>query len=204
MKTMMVLMLFALGWQDTYSQAKQRKELLLQIAALQVYIDYAQKGYKVVKKGVNLIGDLKQGEVRLHSDYFTSLKKVNPKVKHYARVAEIIAMQVKIIKVSQKTVKQIRRHDLFHGSEMDYIERSFDRLTDNCSKTLDLLLVLTTDGKMEIKDDQRLERIDGLYREMCDNYLFCQNFTKEIKGLAVSKKKEQYDIKTTGSLYGIK
>ncbi|MDQ1164672.1 hypothetical protein [Flavobacterium sp. SORGH_AS_0622] len=52
----MVLVLF----QGLHAQAKQRKELLLQIAALQVYIDYAKKGYSAVSKGLNFIWGFKE------------------------------------------------------------------------------------------------------------------------------------------------
>lgn len=185
------------------AQNKQQKVLLLQIAALQVYIDYAKKGYTVVKKGLHFIGDVKKGEVNLHKDYFSSLQKVNPKIKNYVKVAEIVSMQLKIIKTYKMTLEQLHNDDLFHGDELDYIQRSFDRLLDNCNTTLNELLEVTTDARLEMKDDQRIERIDSLHRTMMDNYAFCQSFCKEARLLSLSKVKENNDVKWGRALHGL-
>ena len=189
--------------QGIQAQAKQRKELLLQIAALQVYIDYARKGYSVVSKGLNFIGDAKRGEVNLHGDYFTSLLKINPKVSNYYKAAEILSMQFKIMKICKRTYSDLERSDLFHGNELDYIERSFERLLGNCNDTLDQLLVVTTDSKLELKDDQRIERIDALHKMMLDDYNFCLSFSNEAKLLSLSKTREKGDVRNAGAIYGL-
>jgi len=51
----------------------QKKYLLQQIAALQVYIGYAQKGYRIAKEGLTTIGGFTKGEFDLHSDFINSL-----------------------------------------------------------------------------------------------------------------------------------
>nr|WP_315200682.1 hypothetical protein [uncultured Flavobacterium sp.] len=204
MKRIIVLLFIAyLITGGLQAQNKQQKVLLLQIAALQVYIDYAKKGYTVVKKGLHFIGDVKKGEVNLHSDYFSSLRKVNPKIKNYVKVAEIISMQVQIIKTYKKTFEGLRNDDLFHGDELDYIQRSFDRLLDNCNATLNELVEVTTDAKLEMKDDQRIERIDGLHRMMMDDYAFSQSFCKQASLLSLSRIKENDDAKWSKALHGL-
>jgi hypothetical protein len=202
--------LFLLLWavllltqQGIHGQAKQRKELLLQIAALQVYIDYAKKGYSAVSKGLNFIGDAKRGELNLHGAYFTSLLKINPRVRNYYKAAEIITMQFKIMNLYKKTCADLKAGDLFHGSELDYIERSFKRLLENCSDTLDQLLVLTTDSKLELKDDQRIQRIDELHKTMLDDYNFCISFSGDVKLLAISKAADQKEAKNSNAHYGL-
>jgi hypothetical protein len=204
MKKIIVLLVIAnLITGGLQAQGKQQKMLLLQIAALQVYIGYAQKGYAVVKKGLNFIGDVKKGEVKLHSDYFSSLQKVNPKIKNYVKVAEIISIQIQIIKTYKSTLERLRNDDIFHGDEVDYIQRSFNRLLDNCNTTLNELLEVTTETKFEMKDDQRIEHIDGLHRTMMDDYAFCQSFCKQVKVLSISKSKENNDVKWSNALHGL-
>lgn len=190
-------------YQGIQAQAKQRKELLLQIAALQVYIDYAKKGYLVVSKGLNFIGDAKRGEVNLHGDYFMSLLKINPKVKNYYKTAEILSMQFKIMKICKRTYSDLKTSDLFHGNELDYIERSFERMLENCSDTLDQLLVITTDTQLELKDDQRIERIDALHKMMQEDYNFCLSFSNEAKLLSLSKAREKGDARNAETIYGL-
>ena len=204
MKKIIVLLIIAnLITGGLQAQGKQQKMLLLQIAALKVYIEYGQRGYAVVKKGLNFIGDVKKGEVNLHSDYFSSLQKVNPKIKNYVKVAEIVSMQIQVIKTYKKTLEGLRNNDLFHGDELDYIQRSFDRLLDNCNTTLNELLEVTTDATLEMKDDQRIERIDGLHRAMMDDYAFCKSFCKEVSLLSLSKAKENNDVKLGRVLHGL-
>ncbi|PIF71255.1 hypothetical protein [Flavobacterium sp. 2] len=189
--------------QGMSGQAKQRKELLLQIAALQVYIDYAKKGYSTVSKGLNFIGDARKGELNLHGDYFTSLLKINPKVRNYYKTVEIISMQFKIMKLCRKTLADLKTADLFHGNELDYIERSFEKLLWSCNQTLDQLLVITTDAELELKDDQRLERIDLLHKTMLEDYNFCLSFCSEARLLSVSKTADKEDSKGLSELYGL-
>jgi hypothetical protein len=189
--------------QSMSGQAKQRKELILQIAALQVYIDYAKKGYSAVSKGLNFIGDARKGELSLHGDYFTSLLKINPKVRNYYKTAEIISMQLKIMKLCRKTLAELQTADLFHGSELDYIERSFGKLLQNCSQTLDELLAVTADAELALKDDQRIERIDLLHKTMLEDYNFCISFSSEARLLSISKSGDKKDYKDGNELYGL-
>jgi len=188
---------------NIHAQAKQQRMLLQQIAALQVYIGYAQKGYSVVKKGLNTVGDFKRGEFNLHTDYLNSLKAVNPKVKKYAKVAEIIALQLKITKSYKSLYQQIRQDDLFYGDEIDYIKRVFERVLENCDDNLDELLNVVTDGKLEMKDNERITRIDIIYQNMLNNYTFSESFSNQTKLMALSKAKELKEAKTSRVLHGI-
>lgn len=200
---MLLVFVFLSAWQLQAQQAKQKRMLLLQIAALRTYAEYAAKGYKAVKSGLNFISDAKKGEVNLHSDYFTSLVSVNPKVKNYGRVAEIITLHMKIAKSYKKTLSSFSQDDLFHGTEMDYIERVFRRLLDSCGESLDTLLLITANTKLEMKDDERIERIDKLYEDALKDYEFCEKFSGEIKLLALSKVREKNDVKQAEVLLGL-
>jgi hypothetical protein len=204
MKKIFLLLLFAILISgNMQAQAKQQRMLLQQIAALQTYIGYAQKGYSVAKKGLNTINDFKRGEFKLHTDYLTSLKQVNPKIKKYARITEIIALQIKIIKSYKSLYPQIRQDDLFHGDEVDYIKRVFERVLDNCDDNIDELLTIVSDGTLEIKDDERIKRIDIVYQNMLDNYAFSESFSNQTKLMAVSKAKELKEAKTSRVLHDI-
>lgn len=204
MKKLILIVLGTLVFhQGIQAQAKQRKELLLQIAALQVYMDYARKGYSAVSKGLNFIGDAKRGEVNLHAGYFTSLLKISPKVKNYYKTAEILSLQLKIMKTCKRTYNELESRDLFHGNELDYIGRSFERLLKNCSDTLDQLLVITTDSTLELKDDQRIRRIDALHKMMLEDYNFCLSFSNEAKLLSLAKTREKEDARNAAAIYGL-
>ena len=202
-KLVLILLLIFISAQDLTAQRKWQKEMLLQIAALKVYMEYAQKGYNVARKGLTFIGDLKKGELNLHSDYFNSLGKMNPKIKNYSKVAEIVLLQLKIIRISNKTIKQLQSDDLFAGNELQYIERSFERLFDNCNQTLEELLLVTTDATLEMKDDQRLARIDLLYKTMMQDYTFCKSFSQQSLLLGIAKARDKNEVKQQRELQGL-
>ncbi|PWA10478.1 hypothetical protein [Flavobacterium laiguense] len=199
-----VLFLLLAGFLNAniYAQAKQAQVLLKQIAALQMYIGYAQKGYSIAKKGLNTVSDFKRGEFNLHTDYFNSLKTVNPKIKKYAKVAEIVSLQLKIMKSYSVIYRQVQEDDLFHGDEVEYIKRVFERLIDNCDSILEELITVITDNQLEMKDDERMSRIDVLYKNMMDNHTFCESFSNQTRLLSLSRAKDSKDVKTSRVLHG--
>ncbi|NJO25602.1 MAG: hypothetical protein HC867_07355 [Bacteroidia bacterium] len=184
--------------------ATQKKYLLQQIAALQVYLGYAKKGYNIVTSGVNTIRNIKNGDFNLHRDFFNRLKNVNPAIRKYAKVADIIACQVKIIMQTKNTIQQIRKTKQFTESELDYCKMVFDNLLDECMKTVEELILVTTSGQLEMKDDERLKRIDGLYADVQDKYSFACSFSEDMGLLAVQRLGEQVEINRSKLINGIK
>lgn len=182
----------------------QKKYLLQQIAALQVYIGYARKGYNIAKEGLTTIGGFTRGEWDLHTGYIRSLKTVNPEIRRYARVADVMRFQLKILQDKNRTLRQLISSGAFSNDELAYIGRVFSRLLDDCNRTLDELIVITADGKLEMKDDERMKRIDELYWDMQDKFTFLQSFSNDAQTLAASRLKEKSDTQTSRVLHGIK
>lgn len=190
---------------EWFQQKKtQKKYLLQQIAALQVYIGYAQKGYKIAKEGLTTISGFTKGEFSLHGDYFNSLKTVNPEVRKYVKVADIIALQVKIVRDYNRTYEQLAKSDAFSGEERDYIRRVLGRLLNDCEQTLDELIAVTSDGKLEMKDDERMKRIHQLYMDMQDKYTFSKSFSNDASLMAAARTRERIEVQTSRALQGIK
>ena len=202
-KIILLMFLIGLSNGNIQAQEKQREVLLKQIAAFKVYIEYAQKGYSIAKKGLNGIGDFKRGELDLHTDYFNSLKIINPKVKGYGRVAQIITLQVKILNRNRHTIRYVNQSDLFHGDEVAYIKRVMERLLKNCDTTLDDLTEVLLQEHLEMKDDERLERIDMLYQNMLANYSFCEDFGNQTRVLGLSRSTNSKNLKLSRALQGV-
>lgn len=211
MKKTLLFLLFLLmvstgqsqNFAEWFKQKKTQKEYLLQqIAGLQIYIEAARKGYRIAKEGLTVVGDLTKGEFNLHKDYFNSLKKVNPVIRRYAKMAEVMAWQVKILENNRRTYQQINS-DTFSDDEKAYIGRVFNRLHDDCGKTLDELIMITSKGEPEMKDDERMVRIDKLYADMQDKFTFSQQFSNEVKGLAASRAKEKKEVASSRLWHGI-
>lgn len=185
-------------------KATQKKYLLQQIAALQVYLGYAKKGYNIVTGGINTIRNIKNGDFNLHRDFFNRLKNVNPSIRRYAKVADIIAYQIKIIKQTKLTIQQVKETKQFSEAELDYCKQVFDNLLDECIKTVEELILVTTSGELQMKDDERLKRIDGLYADVQDKYSFACSFSEDMGLLAVQRLGEQIEINRSKLINGIK
>jgi len=175
-------------------KSTQKKYLLQQIAALQVYIGYVSKGYSIAKKGLNTIQDIKHGDLNLHSSYFTSLVTVNPKIKRYAKVADILALEIDITKQAAKTIKDCRNSHQLTTAESDYLQKVFNTLLDDCAKCLDALFNIITNSQLSMKDDERIAAIDKLYDDMADKQIFIRSFSNTSRGLCLQRENDQRDI----------
>ena len=188
----------------TQQKKTQIQYLLDQIAANKVSIDYLEKGYEIARTGLNTIQNIKKGDFNLHRDFFGSLEIVNPKIKTYTRVADIIAYQVRIVKNISTTIKNLKESGQFNADELDHSKAVFENLLDECVKNVDELYLIITSDELQMTDDERIKRIDLLYTDMQDKYSFCQSFSEECSVLAMQRLGEQLEIKFSKQLNGVK
>lgn len=185
-------------------KSTQKKYLLQQIAALQVYISYAKKGYNIVSGGLNTIRDIKKGDLNIHSTFFNSLSTVNPKIAKYKKVADIISYQIRIIKQTRETIAYIRETKQFTPEEIEYNKKVFDFLLQECIEFINELLAIITAGELQMKDNERLTRIDKLYTDMQDKYTFCTVMSEDMALLAAQRMGEYWEIQKSKLINGIK
>lgn len=213
MKVYFIILVIVLGvnslhaqtFDEIFKQKKtQKKYLLQQIAALQIYIEYAQKGYSIARQGITAVGDLTKGELDLHSSYFSSLKAVNPAVKNYAMVSDIISLQVRTVKLYKSLIPSLTNSDMFNSEEMDFVNYVFDQVTKDCVALTEDLIDVTTNGRLTMTDDERLSRISELYSSMQKNYGFSKKFSDQALGIALSRTKVTGDAGSLSKLYAIK
>ena len=163
------------------------KAMLKQIAKLEIYIIDLEKGYKIAREGLTTIGEIKNGEFNLHSLFFSSLKTVSPAIARYSKIAEIISDQVSIV---QQFKKLLKIQTGFSSTEITYITSVYNHMTDECSKDLNALIAVLTDGEFEMTDDERIKRIDQIYSDMKDKYAFTQHFTIQSSQLIKERNSE--------------
>ena len=197
--------IMAQTWEEWFQQKKtQKKYLIQQIAALQVYFNYAKKGYYVANKGITTVRNIKNGDFNLHFDFLNSLNQVNPKIKKYTRLADIIAFQFQILKQTKQRLREIRATKQFTQDEMEYCKQVFDNLLAECIKNIDELVMVITPNTLEMKDDERLKRLDKLYVDMQDKYAFCSSFSDEMVLLSAQRLASQVEINQSKIINGLK
>ena len=192
-------------WDEWFRQKKTKlKYIAQQIAAYEVYAGYLKKGYNIVEKGWAVVNNIKHGDFDLHNNYFNSLKEVNGAIKNYGKVNSITNLQVQILQINDAVNKFTKDNANVQLREKNYINSVMSSLLDKCAGDLDQLTMLTNNGTVEMKDDERLRRIEDLYTDMQDKYSFAKYFENSVQTLALSRKKNANDINMSKLLYGIK
>lgn len=190
---------------EWFRQGKtQKKYLLEQIAALQVYIGIAKDGYKATGKGLQVIGEIKDGDFTTFKNYFTGLKAVSPSVAAFPNAREIIGIQQAIAPIVAKSNRFANGSEVFSSQQKTYIQSVYTRLAADCNRTIEELEAVTTPGKLEMKDDERMERMEKLLADSQQQYRFAKKFADGISVLAVQKRKAEQETGNLNKMYHIK
>ncbi|HLZ88892.1 MAG TPA: hypothetical protein VKQ52_16670 [Puia sp.] len=149
----LVMGVFVAGRAQTFDEWFEQKKtqiryLKAQIAALAEYEGVTAKGYTIAQDGTDAISGIKQVDLQLHSDYFSSLRTVNPAIRGSPEVAGTIRLAGVIAEVA---------------AEIGDAEVG---LLADCAENVDLLEMLVTDGQVEMTDAERIKAIDILYARM--------------------------------------
>lgn len=185
------------------TSAQFTTEMLDQIAALQAYLQVAEKGYHIVEQGLQTIGEIKNGELNLHSAFYSSLEAVSPTVAHMAAVAEIIDLEVSMISQFSNKLNGYRGSAWLQPAETSYINQIYTGLMNSGVELIAALASLTTDGELSMTDGERMSGIQQLDTEIKRQYRLVQTFTNQTDLLTVQRQLEGNDISTLKSIYGI-
>ncbi|MGN7988715.1 hypothetical protein ACTJKC_15305 [Pedobacter sp. 22226] len=188
-------------WSEWFSQKKtQKKYLLEQVAALKVYAGYLKKGYEIGSSGLDFIKIASKGEFDLHGAFFASLKVVSPEIKRSSKIVEIIQLQLQI----GRAISSVESLELLGDANQAYVALVASNLLLDSLRDLEDLLLVITSGKLEMSDDERLERIDKLYSAMKEKKTFTLRFAAAARSLASAHSKELKTLKEMEDWYEIR
>ncbi|OJV52278.1 MAG: hypothetical protein BGO31_05460 [Bacteroidetes bacterium 43-16] len=185
-------------------KSTQRKYLLQQIAALRTYSGYLKKGYDVVKDGSGLIKELTGGEFNLHKDYFESLKNVNPALLKNKKVETMLSLQQWMGKSRRRSRENATTANYFSTGEIQSLRKVLEGLEQDCDDRLEELLLVISDGKLEMSDEQRIKRIDNLYKTMQHLYGLHRKTESTISTLKQHREREIRELELLRKMQGLK
>ncbi|NQX38450.1 hypothetical protein SAMN05421820_101471 [Pedobacter steynii] len=187
---------------EFFKQKKtQKKYLVQQIAALQVYLGYAKKGYDIAGSGLNTIKKLTTGEFTLHSAFIASLSSVSPYIRSHFKLAEIVLFQKEIVKgFSGMTLG--RSSGLLSDANRVYIQSVKAKVLMDCAMDLEMLLLIISPGLLEMDDKARLDKLDELYKSMQNKAAFTRAFAADVQGLVGSKEMDLRSVHFLNKAYG--
>lgn len=187
--------LFAQTADEILRQDKtQKKYLIKQILLLKSYAESVKRGLRVVQFGWTAVENIKNGEFNLHRDFFANLSRVNPHISNAAKVADIIAFEVYVIREIKRLndfctkTKYLTPHEARYVSDV-YL--NFLQLTDASIAELNAILF---PGKLQMSDDQRIAKIDAIHIDMRDKSAFVQSFGNDVRFLVAQRKKDEQAI----------
>ena len=140
---------------------------------------------------------MSKGEFNLHNSFISSLKAVSPTIRNNGKVVDVIILQLEI----RQAFGSIRKSKLLDATTLTYAEEVRENVIDECEKDLDELLLVITSGKVEMKDDERLKRLEDIYKRMVDKSQFVQHFTNQLKMFGRQKQHEEQSIHDLKKLY---
>lgn len=181
----------------------QKKYLETQIVELKIYLELTKKGYQIAKDGLATIHSIKNGEFKLHKNFFDTLLMVNPVVSGSPRLKDITDLHGQINEICNKGPTLLARSGQLSNPELSYITKVYGKLYDDCQGILNALLTLIRDGNLKMNDAQRLERLEVLYGQMLSNYRFASSFQSQSAVLIKQRSGETNQIQTSRDLHGI-
>jgi flagellar motility protein MotE (MotC chaperone) len=198
------------GWviktkaQGIFNQQSSKANLMLaQIAAYQTYLREIKTGYQIAETGLNTVNELKAGTFDLHAAYFNSLLQVNPAIKNNPKAKAAYDLQQQIITLFSTELSWQQKQQILSPQEIAYIKAVYRNLLSKCKTDIDELNEVLTPGKMQLTDQQRLERVDHIYAAMQDKQAFASSFTSHCRGMATDRKRAKLDNEQLKRLYGV-
>jgi hypothetical protein len=188
------------------AQAQEIQQLILDIeklTQLKGILSDMKTGYQIYQQGYGGISQLSKGNFDLHSVYLNGLLSINPTVKNYGRIAEILTQQASLLSEYKSSYKQFRQSGTFNANELIYMGDVYTQLAIQSLENLDELTNVLTAGHLRMSDDERLRAIDRIYASSSDKLQFLRHFNRQGVNLSLQRSKEIGDTHTLKQLYGI-
>jgi hypothetical protein len=189
------------------AQEHEMQQLLLNIeklTQLKGILTDMKTGYQIYQKGYGTISSLAQGNFSLHEVYLNGLLQVNPAVKSYGRVAEVLGQQASLLSEYKSAYTKFQQSRSFSVSELDYMTKVYGQLVKQSLENLDELTNILTASKLRMSDNDRIRAIDRIYAETTDKLQFLRYFNRNGIMLSLQRTKEGGDATRLKQFYGIK
>ncbi|WP_426672108.1 hypothetical protein ACPPVU_12840 [Mucilaginibacter sp. McL0603] len=186
-----------------FSQQSHKEQLMMvQIAAWQLYLSDLKSGYHIAETGLNTAHEMKNGTFSLHTAYFNSLDQVNPAIQNNPKAKAIATMGQQIVSNFDQEIAFQQKQQVLSLAEQIYLKQVYQSLLQKCRVDILELNDVLTPGKLQLTDQQRLERLDHIYANMQDKLAFSGAFTAKCHKLTLSRQQSAKDKQTLKTLYG--
>ena len=186
-----------------WSEAMQLALNIQKLNQLRQILQNMYNGYKILTDGYNKVKNITEGNYKLHEVFLDGLMAVNPKIKDYKKVADIVTYQQQIVKEYKHAYQRFRDSKMFTVEELEYMSKVYGNLVARSIHNLDKLLLVITASKLRMSDAERLSVIDDIYEHILNQVSFLRSFNQQTSILGLQRAKESNDIQTMQMIYGL-
>jgi len=200
-----LLSLFFLS-SKSFSQTQAIQQLLLDVeklTQLKSILTELKEGYQIVSNGYTNIKNISEGNFNLHDIFLESLLEVSPAVKNYGRIKDIIDAQLTLVKEYKNALKQFKESGEFSIDDVNYLEKVYANLFNYSLDNLQTMIMVITAGKLRMSDDERINSIDAVWKEVSQELTFLRHFNNEARILCLQRAKDKNDFSTMKQLYDV-
>lgn len=200
-----VLMLSLILPLSIRAQKQELQQLALDIeklSELKSMLSDMQSAYRTLARGYEQVKSVTEGNFSLHQLFLSSLLLVNPSVKKYVRIADIISADALIIKEYKAAFTSFKSSQLFKPTEIQYMGSVYSHLFEQTLQNMDELTLVLTSGRLRMSDEERLRSIDRLYADTYDKLSFLRSFNRKANNILAHRKALQSQGKTLEKIFG--
>lgn len=186
------------------AQSTEAQQLLLNVeklTQLKNILEDMKKGYQIVSEGYSKIKNIAQGNFSLHEVFLDGLLLVNPEIRKYQRVADIISDQKDLVSEYKSAFKRFKASGNFREDEIRYLSAVYDNLIGQSVQNLDDLATVITSSQLRMSDDERLQAIDRIFEDTQDKLVFLRHFNRQASLMNLQREKEKTDLLNLKQIY---
>jgi hypothetical protein len=205
-KCLLFISLFGFGISGSKAQTFEVEQLILdyqKLTELKNILSEMKTGYQILSTGYETIRSISEGNFNLHNAFLSALLAINPAVKNYKRVADIISYQSSIVSEYKSAFNRFKQDKHFTPDEIGYLGTVYGNLFNQSLNDIINLTNVLTANKMRMSDDERLHAIDGIYSTSKEQLMFLRHFNNSTTLLAIDRATEANDAESAMKLYGL-
>lgn len=204
LKLILIGLLGTSFFSKAFCQSQESQQLMLNVeklSQLKNMLSDMKRGYLVLSDGYAKVKAIAEGNFKIHQEFLDQLLIVNPQIKKYAKLVDIMVMEKAILRESSSSLSRFRTADIFSNAELLYMENVYANIFTHTIADLDELAMVVTSLKLRMNDQQRILAIDRIYEQVMDKLIFVRNFGNDHSILLLQRKKEQANIAKLKDLF---
>jgi conjugation system TraG family ATPase len=178
---------------------------LQQLQTQTLYLQDAQKSLENSMAG-GLLDDITgwvQQTEDLYSEYYTELWQVKSALSTYSKVQTMIDKQIALVHEYEEACSSVQRDPHFSAAELTHILNVYGGILNASIRNIGQIKLVIEAFVTQMDDAGRLRIIDQTAAGIDRNYTDLQRFTQENTLLSLERAKDEADIQTIKTLYGI-